>query len=535
MFSLDAWTSLVPVMVIFLAVRVLPYWSLRHRGCDPYFFLLFADPLRPETPQDNPECATYAILLKAEALRRQRQRRRPGGSATDVPGYEKDTPGERLDTPALLTGLPFLLSLLPRTWVRHSYWMINHLLDLVCMSALFLLVTSELGGGLGHLVALLYAFSPALNSEFCRLTPRALAMPVFLFLLGNTFHWLQSESWFSFWVSVVLGTLLFYVHHLTLRVILFVMPFLAMTLHDIRWLMPILVVCLVMVVLDRRLFLAVLNFSWLAAFFRGGNSRVLYESLHLFLARWSTSRREMGSLRMMFRRYYRQAKVLFLMNPSALAVAIYFTDRPPHYSLVHFMIYWVLGIYLLAGLSLLFPAVRRWGIRLDIVQYAEWPSLFVTVLYLVMGKAEMKYWLILAVFPLLHLLNYGVRFHWLWLAGTRWCGMETPDLHLLLQRIAALDQARVLCFPTMLAGLTAYRTGKGVFWPAGSQNSHGLGLPGFPGYRPTMDLIRTAQVTHLLLDQTFHTLGELGLAEEGVLARSGHFLLYAFDRVQSEF
>ncbi|MBF0177551.1 MAG: hypothetical protein HQL63_12000 [Magnetococcales bacterium] len=518
MFSLEAWASLPPVVALFLIIRLFPYWHLRQRGCDPYFFLLFADPLRPENPRENPECAAYAILLKAESMRTLRRGMR----------QENAPSGMAATSPTLLPGLPFLLSWLPWTWLRQTYWLINHLLDALCMTALFLLVRSELGNWLGYLVALLYALSPALNSEFCRLTSRSLAMPFFLLVLGNTFSWLQSDHRLAFWISVASCLVLFRTHHLTVRVLLFVMPFLGMTLQDMRWPLPMLLACLLVAFVDRRLFLTVLGYPWSQAPLREGHLLSLNGSCFTAQTRATSLLSGMTSLRMLFRRHYRQAKVVFLMNPAALAVVIFFTDRPPHYDLVHLMIYWVMGVYLLVGFSLLFPVMRRMGIRLNVVQYAEWPSLFVTVLYLVKGGTSVQHWLLLALFPLLHVLNYAVRLFWLRQAGPAWCGMETPALLSLMERITRLERARILCFPAILTGLTAYRTGKAVLWP--SQ------FPGIPGDEslgavlalPVTAMAHTSRVTHLLLDQTYLTLVELGLPESGVQAREGHFLLYAF-------
>lgn len=484
---------LVPLLLAFLAARLVPIWPTRHRGCDAYFFL---------------QCAA--------AFRR--DRRLP----ILLPPVYLLEPEEQWYPP----GFAMFLALLPERWLMRGYWLLNHLLDAAVLLTLATVVGTQAGWGWGWAAALAYATSAFVVLEYSNLSSRPLGSLLLYGSLIAAFAGTQGSP-AALALAVLLVAALLYTHKLSVQLLWFLAPFLGLTLGEPLWLLPLFAGYLLALVVGRGEFIKILlaHADIIAFWYRNWpllGAHAIHDSPVYGGGPSKTGNFHRGSRWRGGLLHLRRMVQYNLWSPLALAAPVA-ADLD---ATGRFLYAWMIGTYLWAGLTLLVPWLRCLGEGTKYIKFALPPSL-VLVFAVMLPQAPGWVVALAALLGLLHLALYALV--WRNDLARRWNATAVLDggLEPVLARIAADPSARLMCLPSQIADIVAYRTGRPVLW-----GTHGYGFRWAGDYfpvlrRPIEELVRRHRLTHLLLDCEYARPESLGLpAEAG--ERLGPYLLYRF-------
>lgn len=481
------WVNLA-FLLLFLALRLVPLYSSKKKGCDAYFFLLCAEEFR----------------------------RRPGVPVT-LPGLYLLEPDEQWYPPMFYV----FLGLFPEKWIKENYWLINHLLDLL-VGFLILNLASLIGTPLvGLLVAAMYALDESIIMEYQNMTSRPLGCVLFFSLLGSAWLGIHAHPlWMG--VAVVCGVLLVYTHKLACQLVWFLFPFLMVVRGEVQWGFLLLAMYAGAFAVYPGFFVKLIRahfdiisfwsryWPWLGAHqvksspvYGDGRPAGFFEG-----TRWDQGKA------MTLRILLSNAWIIPALFGAALMPEGYVI--PLAQVCVGGLVWVVLTSYI--------PFFRGVGEGTKYIKYLLPPSLI-----LVAASVVKVSWLWLLVVPLAlrQVRQYvrSVRNK----PKTEMTGSLNECLEKMFAHMRQLEDTRTFCLPLHLSDTVAYHTRNPVFF-----GTHGYGFKEaaqvFPVLqRPVEDCVREYGLTHLLLDTTYASVGELRL--EGRLttvAAFGNYELLSF-------
>ncbi len=432
-------------------------------------------------------------------------------------------------------GFTILLALLPKRIVERYYWALTTVIDAVIVVALFLWLWETYGLGAAWLGAVAYAASPILN-EYGQLTSRSLAVVLTALFLVASYLWVGGDG--GIWAlagATVGGVAVLYTHKLSTQLLWFLVPFLAIVEQDPAWLAPLAASYAAAFVLGRRHFVNILRAHWDIVSFWNRNWRHLgahaVEASPIYGdADAGTGFRSKGgvnSLPLQIRR-------LFQYNPAVMAIPVIVFVYGSLTTFESFLLYCVAGIYIWAALTLLVGPLKCLGEGTKYVKYAIPASLALVASLLVEGGDKPGGLVLLAFVMCVQAALYCIVVRRARAGSVGQSGMLTPALDALLGRTAERGGLRLMCLPSHLADLTAYRTGVPVLW-----GTHGYGFRTaekfFPVLRkPVAYFVGRYGLTHLLLDRRYTSLAQLRLKEAGPVDEADEIALFAFDDLISD-
>lgn len=476
------------LVVLFAVLRVAPIWRSRHRGCDAYYFLMCAQSLRA-------------------------RRRLP----IELPPWYLLEGHRQLYPP----GFAILLALLPRRLVERYYWAINHTVDLLVAVAIGWWTGATFGTGWGAVALVAYAASPFLVLEFSNLSSRPPAVVLFLLVIATTWQWTQEGGpWVA--AAVVAWWALLYTHKLTVQLLWFLVPYLALTLGDARWLVPMAAGYAVAFAMAPRYFLGLLR-------------------AHAdIVAFWSRQWRYLGAHQVRNSPVYGDASPAGFHSTGWLRSVLVHVRRTVQYNpwaplalwaavrltltgTGVLALHWLVGTYIWAALTLGVPRLRGLGEGTKYIKFALAPSLFLSTAVLADSPDALAW--ALAAFGLVVTVGFYVRIAGEFRHASHGAGIASPDLDAVIDRLREEDGARVMCVPTHVADLVAYAAHRPVLW-----GTHHYGFrevePFFPVLREPVEwFVARYGLTHLLLDTTYAAPAELGMQDRPVLAAGRYSLL----------
>ena len=488
--------SLAGLLAAFFLLRLAPVWHRRHQGCDAYYF-----------------------LMASEALRRSRK------LPIVLPPVYLLEPQEQWYPP----GFTILLALLPRRFVERCYWGLTNAIDSVIAAALFLWLWEAHGPGAAWLGGVAYAASPILN-EYSQLTSRSLGALLTALFLVASFLWTDGgEGAWALAGAIAAGVALLHTHKLSVQLLWFLVPFLAVIERDVAWLVPLVASYGAALVIGRGQFVNILRAHWDILSFWHRNWRHLGAHAIDESPIYGNSESGTGFHRRAGGEHLRlQLRRLIQYNPAVIAlpvVVFVYGDLSPF---EHFLLYCTAGIYLWSALTLLANPLKCLGEGTKYIKYAIPPSLAL-VSGLLVEAGDTPAFVVLSLVVGTQAALYFIVARRLRSTTVVQSGLLTPALDALLARTAALGTARLMCLPPHLADLAAYRTGAPVLW-----GTHGYGFKTAEEFfpllrRPVEYFVERYGLTHLLLDRRYTGLARLGLAEAPPVFEAGAIALFAFD------
>lgn len=481
---------LPPFLAVFFVLRLAPVWHERNQGCDAYYFLLCAEEFRKRL--------RLPIVL---------------------PGYYRLEAQEQYYPP----GFSVFCALFPPRWLDRYHWLLNHILDAILFSVLVVWIGAHYGLALAWIAGLIYAGGP-LVMEYRGLTSRPLGVLLFTtFLVATRFSVGGSIAGFA--VALLAGVLLLYTHKLSVQLLWFMVPVIAIAEQEPAWLWPLLAAYALAFALGRGYFVNILRAHVDIVTFWRRNWRLL--GAHM--VRQSpvygdglvdTSyhagtgvRSALGYAVSIVRHNY-----FVVMTPLALL------DYPALSDWERFFLLWVFGACAWAFLTLYVPWLRLLGLGILYVKYAHLPALALTAG--VLTRAETPWpWLLAALCLVYNIRYYANTSRDLRRAGWQSTGAFSGGFEAMVERIKGLDDPRILCIPTHIADSVAYHTRKPVLW-----GTHGYGFrmaePIFPVLRITLaDIVRDMGATHLLLDRRYAAPSELCLDPADAVVEAEDYIL----------
>lgn len=484
----------IAVGVAFLALRIAPMWPLRNRGCDAYYFLLTAEAWR-EGRRIPIRLPPYYILESEEQ-----------------------------DYPPLFS---IMLGLLPARVVERRYWAINHVVDLLSLGALMAFVASESGLSWAIGAGLIYGATPLLVHEYATLTSRSLGHVTFLGTMFASWWWVETGEPLALAAAAVAGVFLLYAHKLSVQLLWFLLPFLAATELDVRWLLPLPLGYAISVGIAPRTFVAMQRMHGEIVSFWGRNWPFLSAHQVENSPVYGDGKPHTGYHRGTgVRRLVHYLVTVAQHQPWSLPAVVGAGVAWPLHGVERFVFLWLVGTYLWALLTLVVPALRCLGEGTKYLKYAAVPAIFLSVRFLAEGAAPVV-WAAAALAGSATIVGYVLVVRRLNAPDQR-TGVQTDDLDTLLELVRVFDGARVMCIPTQIADLTAYRTQKPVLW-----GTHHAGFPEVEPFYPVLRkpvewFVERYHLTHLLLDTEYAALETLRPRNVTEVARRGRYLLVEF-------
>ena len=488
--------------VVFFVLRFAPIWHRRHQGCDAYYF-----------------------LMASEALRR--SRRLP----VVLPPVFLLEPQEQWYPP----GFTVFLALLPKRVVERYYWALTTAVDAVVVLALFVWLWEVHGLGAAWLGAVAYAMSPILN-EYGQLTSRSLAAVLTAVFLVASYLWIGSEG--GAWAlvgAIAAGVALLLTHKLSAQLLWFLCPFLAVVEQNAAWLAPLAASYGAALVIGRRQFVNILRAHWDIISFWTRNWR--YNGVHAIEGSPIYGDPDAGTG--FYRKDRTEALVLLVrrllqynLAVIAVPVIVFFYGNLTQFE--YFLACYVAGTYLWAMLTLVVNPLKCFGEGTKYIKFAIPPTLVLVSGLLTEGVERSSALAVLAFVMIAQAALYCIVTVRLRAVAVGQSGILTPVLEALLRRTKERGNVRLMCLPSHLADLAAYRTGVPVLW-----GGHGYELRTVEEFIPVMRrrveyFVERYGLTHLLLDRRYTSLARLDLKEAVPVDEAGDIALFAFDDLIAE-
>ncbi len=215
---------------------------------------------------------------------------------------------------------------------------------------------------------------------------------------------------------------------------------------------------------------------------------------------------------------------------SALSVALLKSPLAPSDI---FLLGWIASAYVAAILIHHLPVLRAIGLGRQYVKFGILPSLLLLVLNA--DLESVAFLLLTVIAALLAIRQYIMVVRNMRRPQLGQVGRVSTELDRLLDILRATPNCRVMCLPTHLCDLVAYRARVPTYWGTHSHCFDEKLADFFPVLRkPLAEYAQADGLTHLLLDRDYASATELGLAERHLLHRSGEFELYQIDSLASK-
>jgi len=488
---LESATAAVLAVAAFVALRLYPIWNSRFQGCDAYNILLCAESLR--------QAKRLPIRLPPVYLLEEQEQWYP-------PGF-----------------LVFC-ALLPPAWLQRNYGLLNHLVDLVQVAIIYAAAVAAGYPAVGVLAVLAYGMMPALIQEYASLNTRPLGTALqACFLIAVFFSAAQPAAV----AAMVLGVLLFYSHKLSLQQLWFTLPMLTVLTGEWRWLGWLAGLYLASAIVWPRGFLRILQ----------GHVAIVrfwhryWPLLGAHAVRQSPIYGD-GATRTDFYAPRNGSGVLAFAKEAlhqnyfavpALAIALLKAPLAPSDL---FLLGWMVSTYAAAILIHHLPALRAIGLGRQYVKFGIVPSLLLLVLNADLASPALL--LIAAAAAILEIRQYLLVARNMRTQGAGQVGRVSAELDRLLDLLRNAPGCRVMCLPTHLCDLVAYRARIPTYWGTHSHCFDEKLADFFPVLRkPLAEYARADGLTHLLLDRNYAAAAELGLDKESLVAQAGSYDLYA--------
>ena len=478
-----------------LLLRIAPLWRHRHQGCDAYYYLLCAEVFR-------------------------RSHRLP----IVLPSYYLLEPQEQAYPPLMC----MLLGVLPGRWLTKSYWSISPIIDGFSMALLVVWVGGRYGLVPGILAGIAYSANASLLLEFSSLTSRPLALLLTNCFLIASFLWTEGVAT-ALPVAAVLGVLLLYTHKLSVQLLWCLLPFLALTTLDWRWLVPFAVAYLVAFAIAPRLFLRILYAHWDIVSYWRRNWSLLGAHVVRQSPIYGGEPTQDG--------FYRRHDISWLLRQIGKVLdyncfVLFYPLAILYWSGLgrdgQFALLWAGGTYLWGLATYLVPVLRCFGEGNKYFKYSLVPSLFIAASSFSTDRFGLAA-LIAIVCVAWTIYSYGMTALRLGQPLLS-MGRLSSELAPLVEQIKSAGGARVICLPPHLCDLVAFHARCPVLW--GGHNYEFKRLEAFfPVLRHSVEtFVKEFGLTHLLLDKRYVDLVELHLSSISIIAKSDNYLLVTFDR-----
>lgn len=479
----------------FFAIRLYPLWPHRNRGCDAYYFMMCAEALRRNR--------RLPIRLPLRYVAELREQWYP-------PGF------------------PILLSLLPPHWLKANHWILNHILDSVVAVMMFMLIRPVAGDLVAAAAVAFYALQPAIIQEFVSLTSRPLGMILQLVVLIAGLLATSQGSWLAGVTAVVAMVFLIYSHKLSLQLLWFLLPFLALVTGYWAWVGILIVGYAVAALIAPRFFIKTQRSHLDITEFWSRNWRLLgahpvrqspiYGDGETHAEYYSPT--GMGSpLRFVYQ--------VFRMNVFVLFVPLAFATRGS--DLLQFCAWWTLGIYFWVLATYAVPNLRCLGLAQQYVKFAYIP-VFACVAFFVSAHGTVWTWLLCAGCTII-----TVRSYLLTVKSMRTAAPDRSDrVGDLASKLSQLQNARLMVFPYHLYDQIVYLTGAQVLW-----GTHGYGFKRVESFFPVLrepleTILARFRVSHLVVDSSFVEPEELHIARAQASVQIDRFLIFDAHELLSE-
>jgi hypothetical protein len=478
---------------VYFILRLYPLWPRRFQGCD-----------------------AYNILLCAEMLRR--QRRLP----IRLPDVFLLEESEQWYPPGFL----ILCALIPETWLKKNYWLVNHLIDLVHVTILFVAASAMGRPWLGACVVVLYAILPSLIMEYANLNTRPLGVLLLsAFLLSAHLGW-SDPVWIA--VGAIFGVALMYSHKLSSQQLWFTLPVLAMATGLWVWLLWLPGIYLLSFLIwphgfrrilhGHRAIVSFWNRYWpllgahmvrQSPVYGDGKTRTDYYAVD----GWA------GLVRF--------AKDTLHQNYFVVPVLVAAMVSLPSKSLGVFLLAWIGSVYVWAFLIQVVRPLRGIGLAGQYIKFAHMPAF----LYLIAFGPSSPLWLwaVVLLSGILTVRQYSLVSRNLRTVLTAQSGRISRELEAVLDRLRREKGARVMCLPIHLCDLVAYLSRVPIYWGTHSHCFDEKLAEFFPVLRRRIEeYAKEDHLTHLLLDTQYVSPEEFSLAEKTMVERQGNYSLYQF-------
>lgn len=475
-----------------LIARLAPIWSVRHRGCDAYYF-----------------------LLTAEAFKQ--KKRLP----IHLPGYYLAEPKEQSYPP----GFSVFLGLLPNGFLQNCYWLISPALDTVNLLVLFFFLYAYEGLMAGVIAALFYLVIPDLAVENASLTSRTLGNLLlsgyFIGLLAyeqsGGFHWLS--------LSVLMGSAILMTHKMTMQFLLvFSVAYSLLTWQVVP------------------LALLAVSFAFPFVLLRGFYVEVVRAHFDI-VTFWHKHLKHLGAHAIYdspvygnpaksSRRSLFQQPLWVLIgqvlgrNPLLVGLPVIFFFISNQIPLIRGLWYWATICSLWALATLVSPLLRQFGEAHKYVKMSAFPSAALYGLVLtepgaVALKAALAGLGVLAIAKMLRNAYVERR------APHAFANVLDDDLREAFAAIKERDFDYILCLDYFPSDSLVYHCRRHVLW-----GTHGYGFNTdvvnfYPVLRQPLEfLMRKYGIKYLLLDQQFARPEDLRLSHEQLVWRGRRYGIY---------
>lgn len=477
--------------LLFLAIRVYPIWPQRFQGCDAYFILLCAETLRWQR--------RLPIVLPPLYLLERREQWYP-------PGF-------------LL-----LCALLPQHLLQRYYWLLNHLVDLLNISIVFVFAVEAGQAWLGVVAIVAYALFPGLVLEYASLTTRPLGVVLLSgFLLAAYFG---MQSWPAAGLALLCGVALLYSHKLTTQQLWFTLPFVAAATADWRWLVWLPVLYLAAFIVWPRGFVRILDAHRVIVVFWSRYWRLLgahavrqspvYGDGHTRTDVYRNGgwRAAIGFAKDTAHQNYLIMPVLALAWPNGF-------DEP----FERFLLGWILSAYVAGVLTHFIPTLRGIGLGRQYVKFGILPTLLYLAVHAQAASPLVP--ALLAVALVLLLRQYALIAANSRSQQSSQSGQVSEPLMRLLAKLRDEPEARVMCLPVHLCDLVSYVARVPTYWGTHGDTFDERLATFFPVLQhPLETYVKDGMLTHLLLDRSYVKPEELGLRPAALAGEEGDFLLF---------
>jgi hypothetical protein len=421
-------------------------------------------------------------------------------------------------------GFLVLCALLPETWLKRYYWLVNHVIDFLNAG-----IASGFALGLHQpwiaaAIFVFYAMQFGLIHEYASLNTRPLGT---LLLTGFVFaaHAGMERPWAAA-LAALLGVLLFYSHKLSLQQLWFSLPVLAVFTGNWRWLLWLPGLYLLsLMVWPRGFWRLAKGHAAIVAFWHRqwpllGAHMVLHSPVYGKLPSRAGFYAVDGWRG--FVGFAQNALQQDLFVVPAVAAAVLSLEAT---AFERFLVGWIVSVYLAATLIHVLPQLRGIGLGRQYIKFAIVPT--AVLIAATASSASLWVWLLTATAAALTVVQYLFTVRSLRRPLNEQTGQMSDPLTALLQWIKAEPEISLMCLPTHLCDLVAYQTRVPVYWGTHSDCFDDKLEAFFPVMRRRLDeYARDDGVTHLLLDTRYASSGELGLSPRDQVQVGGPYALY---------
>ena len=276
------------------------------------------------------------------------------------------------------------------------------------------------------------------------------------------------------------GLLLLFTHKLTVQLLWFLVPFLAVVEGSLQWLWPLILSYVSALVVGRDLFLKILRQHWdIVSFWHRnwnylGAHQIRNSPIYGDGTPPKSGYHSDSYWRSCFMHGKRSLKTnLWIITALMAAWSQHLSDFES------FLLVCVVGTYLWVFLTSCIPALRLLGEGIKYVKFAIPPSIALTFGPLLHGGFPQDIPIVmgLSALQLFALVMITRNMNRSFVLG----GAMKAEMANILERIRLEKEARILCLPTHLADLVAFHTDSPVLW-----GGHGYGFAALEPFFPVM-------------------------------------------------